>query len=210
MKYEKITPFPSLAAGLSYKRYCPLCHHGMEIYDARTRHEYNFAHERTILTLELDQHAEHVLHIDLMTEQVELVISKREDYMLPVYGDSPSSIYYNSRMGTAYIRLDGEMANSIHIQCMNRDCSQYSYVLQMWINLDMKRVTEVYLNSEFIAFDEGQITHELKNIYTTGKTIYTYYDEDGSMKSIPLPLVELNVSKPSETLERVKNLLIFS
>jgi len=205
MKYQNLSPFYSFIDALNYHRHCPLCHDKMELYDMRARSEYDY--EQNKIIFELDEINGNTLHINYRTEEVELIISQNH---IMLYGANPSSISYNSRMGNSYIRCGGEIGRAIHICCMNKECGQFSYTLQVWADLKAKRLSGVYLNSEQITLDEDGTTYEIKNVYTSDKTYYSYHAKDGVSKITHIPLIKLNLSKPNETLERIKNLIIFS
>lgn len=208
MNYPDLQPFQSLLSALHYRRNCPFCHSTLEMYNKRLRSEYDY--DRGYVVFELDEYGGNTLCVNFLTEEVELIVARRED-LEPIYsGTVPSSIYYNSRMSTSYIRLDGEIGHAISIRCMNRECGQFSYTLQMWVDLIQKKLLGVYLNSELMSIDIDDNTHEIKNVYTTNKTHYTYHSKDGSSKTATIPLIKLDTTKPHDMLERIKNLIIFS
>lgn len=114
---------------------------------------------------------------------------------------------YPQVAGVKYLYLGGSCSK----------CKQYNYVLQLLVKLDPLCLTDIVFNSETCIFQDylrGE-RWELKNVYTTQKTIYTHFAEPVLNTLIreagqELPLLPLDRSEPNKTLERVKNLLIFT
>jgi len=101
--------------------------------------------------------------------------------------------------------------------CACTECSQYTYVLQIHLDMDKRRVVGIFLNSETLSIEKGTDLHEIKNVYATNKTEYstfTNYESDdiktNDRKSIVLPLIPMDLSNPTKTLDRIKTLVLFS
>lgn len=101
--------------------------------------------------------------------------------------------------------------------CNCNDCGKYAYVLQVHVDMDLKKVIGIFLNSETFSFEKGSHLYEVKNIYATNKTEYssfTNYELDeakpSDKQSITLPLIPMDLSNPEKTLERIKTLIVFS
>jgi hypothetical protein len=65
------------------------------------------------------------------------------------------------------------------------------------------------LNSEFVVIKPDY--YNIKNIYTTEKTEYTYYDAKlREAKKITFPLLSNNMDNPSDLLKRIQKLMILN
>jgi hypothetical protein len=95
-------------------------------------------------------------------------------------------------------------------------CCQFAYNIQIHIDTELLKLIGIYLNSESLSIEDGADLHEIKNIYSFNRTEYSYFrgilaaDADvPDQNSINLPLVPLNLNNPIETVNRIRNLIIF-
>jgi hypothetical protein len=98
------------------------------------------------------------------------------------------------------------------VYCSCGKCGQYGYTLQVHLDLDLGKIICIFLNSETLSFEKGSLLHEIRNIYSTGKTDYRVFDNDNvtETKTLTLPLIPMDLSDPDKTLERIKTLALFS
>jgi hypothetical protein len=96
-------------------------------------------------------------------------------------------------------------------------CQKYSFMLQLIVNLKLLNLSEIYLNSEKVIIINQEGRYEIRNVYTTNKTEYGFFPGnpevelvDVSYKHQLLPLIPLDRQHPDKTLQRIKNLLIFT
>jgi hypothetical protein len=96
--------------------------------------------------------------------------------------------------------------------CLNNNCSGYSYVFSFRVREYYPVVGDIYLNTEYIIFDENGVNYEITNSHSVQRTRYKVSGADPfrDIKSIDLPFVPLDLENPSKTLEKVKNLIIFT
>lgn len=204
-----MTNFYSLKEAIAFQPICPICK-GPTALDGRfgvntfERITWDFK-TQTELIYQTDQNK---VVIDLETDVVKEAAISRTNYKYVTKGLAgittylPAPVYY----GTEYLRVG--------VTC--DECCQYSYLLQILLDIGLRRISEIVLNSESITLDDGKgITHEIRNIYTTEKTEYSYFPGKpltGETGSSPLefPLIPLDLKDPYKTLERIRSLIIFS
>lgn len=209
--------FPSLLSGINYQTACPICAGPMKI-DTRdaeldTSCDYSGHQKRT-----LTWHQDGVLVIDLDTEEFSLTI-KQPKAFCPVLGYSGSSGSYASSPVYKQFAFNGTVYIGLGIECQN--CCQYSFGLKIILDTDGKGQGQISteLNSEILSIEDkvGDLVHEIKNIYSTNQTEYTYFAGTRNKefntwndKTVILPLIPLDVRDPSKALNRIKTLVIFS
>jgi len=96
-------------------------------------------------------------------------------------------------------------------------CNNYSLMIQMVIALEYMMIAKIVLNSESMSFMEKGGLSEIRNIYTLNKTEYNFFggepiegEPHDFVRSQTLPLISLDRDNPLHTLQRIKNLLIFT
>lgn len=207
--------FDSILAALNYYPNCPICNKELRINDKELADDYPYDYDRSLpmpkISFYLNQRNDEVMRIDPITNSVEIQIAHTDidisssgyfaDYNAPVksinaYGKSPYEI------------KGGFFMHALRINCQS--CCQFSYALQVHVDLSSKKLAGVFLNSESITVEDGGVAYEIKNIYSTNITEYHYFSALGSSsKPITLPLVELDVYKPMDTINRIRKLLPF-
>jgi len=197
--------FSSFKEALSYRTRCPVCTSKLDVNCRDLVLEYSLFNPVQKMTFELGN-GDDMLHVYPETERIELIISQRKQ---EIFGHS--NAYSGGNSHSVYFSYDGMFGHSLTVEC--KDCCQYSFTLQIWADLKKCVLTDRLLNSEFISWDDKKgITHEIKTIYATNKTQYTYYDSEtgGSDKTITLPLISIDVEHPEDAISRIRNLLVFS
>lgn len=195
--------FSSFSNALRYQLHCPICKSKLE--PDRYKHAYYDDGGTKISCLMGDDFN---ISIDLDTEKVEIILDRPKSYLTNnissynPYSTTPPSYNYN-----------GQVLQGLKINC--NDCFQYSYTLQVHIDLTAAQLTKVFLNSEVITTEDKTGVHELHNNYSLDKTYYRYYPKHHdsiieSKNAIEIPVIPLNLQNPLETISRVKNLVIFS
>ena len=105
------------------------------------------------------------------------------------------------------INYNGILIKRIMIYCNN--CSQFSCVLKLHIDLTEKRIVAVAVNTETISVEENNEIHEVKNNYVSNNTEYIAHQKNGSSKKTILPLIPLDLKRPINILPRIKKLVTF-
>jgi len=196
--------FHSFKEAISYKTVCPLCTNALHINDRDLATDYRRSDcglkER--LSFHVNQREQDTITIDPETDEVELVLSDRiSDEVLQSLPPATQKIMnppiYN-----------GMFLHGLTIDC--KSCCQYSFTLQIHFDLSKQKLFGIFLNSENVSIEEGEMVHEIKNSYATQITYYSYFDKEGDSKKLSLPLIPLDLSEPKETVARIRNLLIFS
>lgn len=102
----------------------------------------------------------------------------------------------------------GIQYEGISIQC--HACKNFSYVIQIQIDLSKFELVGIFLNSEIISIiDDNGNRISMRNIHTSQETLYTVSSLN-NISSASMPLIPINFDKPKETFNRVKKLLVFS
>ncbi len=94
------------------------------------------------------------------------------------------------------------------------ECSKYSYLVQVHLSLEQRKIVGLYLNSETASIEDGARLYEIKNIYATEKTeMSTFHthlsNQHGALDKVEFPLVPLDLQNPMKTVERIKKLIVF-
>lgn len=145
-----------------------------------------------------------------------------EKYFAPEYIAGSSNYSSQAYMGCIIPKAkkiyDGHLYERMGMTC--DDCCKYHYLVKFVIDVGMKTLIDIELNSETISLEDGKGTvHEIKNIYPIKETQYAYFPKgdriylDGTHvgeKFISLPLIPLDVDNPLKTLERIRTLVLFS
>lgn len=200
---------------INYQPFCPVCHKSMVVdsnYGVHINKSEFGETEKITLTWRTRQDE---LVINLCENRIESLVKKV--YSSTIYG-LPASV-----VGYDYVPIsDGIMYTRLGMFCAS--CYQYSYVAQILADIAKKEVVDIVLNSEYISVeDEDGLLHEIKNVYPLNTTEYTYFDVNkyceesesdieytGYDKTITIPLVPLDLACPEKTVQRIRNLIVFS
>lgn len=173
--------------------------------DLATEHGFEFRKGKRKFSFYFPNRGDDILSIDPDTEKIEITITTN------------TIGYYNSGFGTVNsyapavkkdTTISGVCYYGLTIEC--KSCCQFSYTIQIFIDLEKCRLIKTCLNSETISLEDNGSVHEIKNIYSFNQTEYTCFAKNGSCKEVTLPLIEFNLSNPKETVSRIKKLIIFS
>lgn len=215
--------FTSIQDALNYAPYCLLCRHSMRgldslvpgaisslkiDYDNRGYGDYHSVITYTLIENGYKDNFTINVVNNSITRQTDIemedqVVSTRVG--LQTFKSSAPSLPVSS--GYQYL--------SLGVAC--KSCHKYDYTLQLVICVKPLVMARIALNSERLVFQEGEWSErrELRNVYTTKRTTYSYFPEPklGAVRNElkqELPLIPFNREDPNKTLERVKNLLIFT
>jgi hypothetical protein len=100
--------------------------------------------------------------------------------------------------------------HKLSIEC---DCCLFGYLLQIKTDLSNLKLLEICLNSERISFEDSNgILHEIVNNYIKKNTTYTNYDPYTNYNHSPqsLPIINLDLDNISNTVKKIKNILVFT
>ena len=196
--------FSSFKEAINYQPVCPLCRSQLHINDRDLAADYGFEYrgdKRERISFFVNRREDDTPTIDPETDEVELLYANRMPPSIPNY-NSPT---HYTNPPKAY---NGRFLHALTIDC--KSCCQYGFTLQLHFDLTEQKLASAFLNSETVNITECEMVHEIKNIYATEKTHYTYFPRDGSCKQTTLPLIALDLSNPLETVARIRKLLIFS
>lgn len=205
--------FKSLYDGITYRSMCPICNSTMQINnrdlsDHFPQSPWYDKNGDIYLDIAINEYPVLKIHID----DNALTFLSHKDVIIP------KKYIKNSRNPNGVVTYNNSFTaistyyQGINIEC--EKCCQYSFTLQILIDVTNKKMAGVFLNSEDISIDpyaKGTLddNYYIKNIYATECTEYKHYMADGTIKSAVLPIIPLNIYKPLETLNRIKSLLIF-
>lgn len=208
--------FYSMRDALEYRKHCPICSSSLLIDDryAETKTDWDEGKQTTKLLWRTEDSEEIVIDPDSSS------VSFIDKYFAPEYVVGTSNYSSQTSMGRipkAKKIYDGHLYERIGMTC--DDCCQYNYLVKFIIDVGMKSIVDIELNSETLSIEDDKgIVHEIKNIYATEQTQYTYFPREGKNiegtypidGSITLPLIPLDVDNPTKTLERIRTLVLFS
>lgn len=190
--------FKSLVHALTYVERCPICLSGMGV-DNDTN-----AYCR-------------LLGEELVNESRDWNISIAIDGSKLTINRSRQVGFMDSDFSGPMNYHDSETPHISHIigtqvTCANKDCSSYSYVFSFRVKTHRPFIEDIYLNTEYLIFDEAGVNYEITNSHSVQKTRYKVSGADPfrDIKSLELPFIPFDHSNPNKTLEKVKNLIIFT
>lgn len=209
--------FHLIRQALEYQTHCPICSSSLLIDDryAETKIDWDEGKERTRLLWKTQDGEEMIIDPD--SSCVRFV----DKYFVPEYVVGTSNYSSQAYMGRIIPRAkrvyDGLLYERIGMTC--DDCCRYYYLVKFIIDVGVKTIIDIELNSETLSIEDGKGTvHEIKNLYSIKETEYAYFPKgrvylDGKHvgeKSITLPLIPLDLDNPTKTLERIRTLVLFS
>lgn len=200
--------FTNLIAALHYQKGCPICGTKLEVNDRdlATDMGYEYRGEKSgTLSFFIDLREQEVITIEPFTGDVDLTIAGHTEEEYYTVG-TIDSISLPKTTKTRQFR-NGMFMHALSVDC--KQCSQYGYVLQIHVDMGVRKVVGLYLNSEWITVEHDEVMHEIKNNYAMQRTYYSFYS-GGKDQHAEIPLIYLNVQNPFETVARAKKLLIFS
>lgn len=202
--------FSSLLEGLYYYTECPTCSHPMKIENLGFREIGGKLGNDRGYTLVFSLDYDDKLIINPVTEEIIFDLVRVSNSNVTDHGNYTAQIsYIQHKLNTnSQISYNGTMYHSLHVSCSREGC--FSYGLNLEINLNMAKLTQVSLSNIKVYIKDGGKTHEIANYYGKKKTSYTTLDVDDGRKSLDIPLIDINVMNPKETLTRIKKLIIFS
>jgi hypothetical protein len=196
--------FTNLLEAFNYHKTCCLCDNLMKPSDSiyENKVQYN-------LSANVDSETDDIMSINVLTNDVSI-----RSFPRTMMGQTPI-VSYSAK------RYNGVLFESINFRCIG--CYYFNYTIQIQIEMDSKsyslggnymyspRVIGIYLNSEQITIEEPKTEmHYIKSVYATNQTEYHSYRAGQLHNSFKIPLVELNLKNPQQTLERIKKLATFS
>jgi hypothetical protein len=200
--------FYSFLNAIYYHEFCPLCKSKLEIDDRGLSNNDIDRCNDSCLAFNLSNglNSRDILFINPVTEKVEITI-ERYRFDEVVYGNFDGQIpsRYSSPTLNDY---SGKFLQGLTVDC--KSCCQFSYTIQIHVDLDERRLIGTFLNSETISIEDEDMVHEIKNVYSIEQTHYSYFSKDGVDKKSTIPLIPLDLKNPKETISRIRKLLIFS
>lgn len=179
-----MTKFDNIKQALDYHATCPICDSIPDIRNENIRYDnYEADILRIITPRGNDEYSESILYIDILTNVLTIDLNNKH----------PSKPY-----------------NGIYHQGITLDCSQcneFHFILKLTIDINQKIVSNIELNSEAVLIrDEEGAAHRIKNTYYDNKTTYDF----NFKPLVVVPMIPINFDNIEETMDRLKNLIIFS
>lgn len=190
--------FSSILDAMSYRKQCPFCLHNLDFSDSDL-----ICRDMESGEVELDAGADNTIIVNIHNQQIEI----KEKMQFPVISGDGAIVR------KTYSKLSNREFFRIKLECPK--CSCYSIAFQLIIDLINNRMEPLVLNSETFTIEDldTKYVHEIRNVYSTQETEYTFYPKVGSSdedKSYTFPLIPLDLTDPYHTLRRIKTLLVFS
>ncbi len=209
--------FYNLDEAFHYQDSCPLCNEPIEADYKEMSMGHDLDSTKVVATFITPGSDE--ISIDYYHNNI--VSYKEKQSYRDIYSIGSPGIIRQST-GNYSLRKSGVEFFGVNASCTK--CSKYGYVLQMRLDWKEWMITGIFLNSESVSLERGDVLHEIKNVYATEKTEYTKFDRyekyDETMRAsgwtskrdstLTLPLISSDLSDPDKTLKRIKNLIIFS
>jgi len=194
--------FKSLQSGLYYYTNCPLCGNHMRIDCLESQYAYNNRGYTITFGLEGDDK----LIINPVTEEIVIqyyqkVVYQDRSYLSGSCIDDPVVPVTNTYNGALY--------HGVTVSCSKGGCTNFSYTLKLLIDLNRLRLKNIALSNMKIYLKKGLDTCEISNYFNLNKTTFGYSVANGG-KFVELPLIDINLENPQETLARIEKLLIFT
>jgi hypothetical protein len=195
--------FSSLQDGLHYFTDCPLCRESMKIENIGFKQILYGRGNQLGYTLLFSLDYDDKLIVNPVTEEIIIDLVRQENNTDP-------QNYTSYKLNTnSYISYNGIMFHGVPISCSR--CGCFTYTIKLTIDLNNRRLMETSLSNIKLALKEGSRLHEITNYFGKEQTIYCLIDETRTLsKPVTLPFIEMNLESPSETLDRIKKLLVFS
>lgn len=177
--------FDKISKALDYRKVCPVCNHSISFKNKDLIIEYQSDEPR----LRFNLSKEDIFYINTKNDDVEVIFKK--------------SIFSN-------LKSYAILYEPIYMECQNIDCGLYSYIIQVLVDIKNLKVKKIILNSEKISYEDtdGSL-HEIHNNYVNRTTNYNYFFKEKE-SFVTVPIININLNDLKQTVERVKNLLIFS
>lgn len=195
--------FYNLNEAFRYRSSCPLCQENVYPIEANLKYDHdgikadfsvgNSTFQVNCDSNELTYHSRRSSHDQMVT------FGASQSYI----GMTHSS-YGLHTGGTDIFKME---------MCCHK-CEHYRYVVQVYLSLDERRITDLVLNSEAVILEDGAKLCTIKNVYTTEKTELVIRHQHLSQHHEPLekiefPLIPLNLQEPRKTLDRIRKLVVF-
>lgn len=208
--------FKNLHEAFYYHPFCPLCQEpiGIDYKEQIVNGSWDKPKVVTVFTIPGGDE----ISIDFYTNEV--LSYKEFKSFSHNYTTGGTSI--TSHTGNYNIYTSGKLLFGVSASCSK--CSGYSFTLQICVDWETNLAGGIFFNSESLSVEEGEILHEIKNVYATEKTEYDRFNkvevDDGIVKmsgysgrrnsTITFPLMPLDHKNPYNLLNRIKNLIVFS
>ncbi len=198
---NSMKPLRSFKEAINYQSGCPLCGAQLHINDRdlATDYGHDYRGGTPRISFFINQREDDTVTVDPETGEVELLLRNRMPAKIPDFNQPPQPIplpVYN-----------GKLIHALHLNC--NSCCQYSFTLQVHLNLTESKLEAIFLDSEQLSIEEDSMVHEINNSYAMERTSYSYFDKEGDSKKLTLPLITLDLSNPKETIARIRKLLVF-
>jgi len=213
--------FANFYDAISYHSLCPICDRRMNVLlhgntleikqdnknflyksdNLSFYHPINNEYFEVNLSEGVDSYTDDILHINTSNNQAYLEF-RYKDYSYDEYHKSDGIIYPAGRYFNNKINYDNiTLFESMMVSCYAYHT--YYYLIQLRINFHNDNLAEVeyFLNSDF--YHDENTKYSVHNNYATGQT-------ELFPDNIIIPIIDLNLKNPQETIDRIKKLALFS
>lgn len=187
--------FNTVSEARRYRASCPLCSGKLSINDHNLSQKCSNLDNQIFFAESMGEYD--TLSINMDTNRIYLAKLKLR---LNNKRSQDSTVTYVPS-GTA------RLFHCLKIEC--KKCWKYSFSIKMEIDLNNLKMIEVSLSNEAISIEDNGQLYEIKNVYSMDKMEFYQTNSDDESRSF-LPIIPINFNNPKETLNRIKNILIFS
>lgn len=179
--------FNSLNEALHYRDLCPICKAVLKF----NKHDLVGKYDENRLAFSIDYTGKNIMYINPNTEKVEIVFGQKNMFSSESCGNE----------------------NFLRLERACDKCFCYSYIIRIHISSHFKSkpiITSI-LNTERVSvFHSDDDLYKIKNNFIDKSTEFSiYYFNSLKYKAITLPLIDINIFNPMETINRIKKIITY-
>ena len=198
--------FNHLLEGMYYYNNCLMCNNAMSIQNEGINYDRNYASNRTGYNLIFSLEKIDKLIINPYTEEIEIETYKYNDPAVDYsYCAGGRVTDYSSQNSSHYDYSDSFQVN---ISC--NKCKNFSYILDLVIDLSQKRIHQMLLSEVTICLEEQVGSYFIVNNFYSNETSLLFSGMGSEKTLLNIPLVDIDYNNPKNTFSRLKKLILFS
>src|ERR1700690_2279679 len=141
--------FANLIDAIFYQTSCPVCYENLKF-----KNIYDCSFEGEKVVLHINTSIGDIIYINIKKNIVEKIFITRDNHIL----DTEASYKYSAFASTDYSIYNNILNSPITISC--NECSQFSYRIQIQLDLINFKITSICLESETISIEDRLMVYE--------------------------------------------------